>query len=610
MCGIVGLLAEHIDTLGREAVVGGVLDAMRHRGPDNAGLWSDNNFPLTFGHRRLSIIDLASASHQPMSYLHERYFITYNGECYNYLDLRSELVSKGYSFRTNSDTEVIIAAFHEWGPSFVSKLDGMFAFAIYDRETKTLFLARDRAGEKPLYYAHVGSDFAFCSELKPLLKISWIDKTVDRSAVAEYLRYQYVPSPKTIVQGVKKLPPGCTLTLTNGVAREDKYWNPLDIAISNSSARENSTREEIESVIDQSVQSQMVADVNLGAFLSGGIDSTLVVSSMTKFIESSKIKTFTIGFKEDAFDESKFANQVAQVLKTDHQCQILSGTEAANSLPHILSFFSEPFADSSAIPTYFVSRLAREQVTVSLSGDGGDEVFGGYQRYSRLEKFNQLQSFPGTKLAAGLAPMVRNTKLKKILSSFNLPQELVYENMVSISSREIVSRLTGKSEWERFFGSVWDSSELSVRRKAMLGDYLTYLNGDILTKVDSASMAVSLESRAPLLSAQVYEAASRLSAPLIQDKKVLKDIVYSRVPREIMDRPKMGFGIPLGSWLRNELKELTSDSLLGQSVKISQFCDSQVMKTLVDEHNSGRSNHQSTLYSLISLSLWLDRNLA
>ncbi|MEY4880943.1 MAG: hypothetical protein RLZ87_372, partial [Armatimonadota bacterium] len=297
-------------------------------------------------------------------------------------------------------------------------------------------------------------------------------------------------------------------------------------------------------------------------------------------------------------------------LKTDHQCQILSGTEAANSLPHILSFFSEPFADSSAIPTYFVSRLAREQVTVSLSGDGGDEVFGGYQRYSRLERFNQLQSFPGTKLAAGLAPMVRNTKLKKILSSFNLPQELVYENMVSISSREIVSRLTGKSEWERFFGSVWDSSELTVRRKAMLGDYLTYLNGDILTKVDSASMAVSLESRAPLLSAQVYEAASRLSAPLIQDKKVLKDIVYSRVPREIMDRPKMGFGIPLGSWLRNELKELTSDSLLGQSVKISQFCDSQVMKTLVDEHNSGRANHQSTLYSLISLSLWLDRNLA
>ena len=572
-------------------------DQLIHRGPDDSGVWVDAEAGIALGFRRLAIVDLSPTGHQPMTSANGRYVMVFNGEVYNFGELRNDLESRGHSFRGHSDTEVMLEAVSEWGlEAAVKKFVGMFAFALWDRRERLLHLVRDRLGIKPLYWGWQGKTFLFGSELKALRVHPGFDPEINRSALALYLRYGYIPQPYSIYQGIGKLPPGHILSLRAGAPTSLElsgtalYWSAKEVyengAANPFRGSEGEAVEELDRLLRESVRLRMIADVPLGAFLSGGIDSSTVVALM-QAQSNRPVKTFTIGFHEQEFNEAAHAKTVAAHLGTEHTELYVTPKEAMDVIPKLPTLYDEPFADSSQIPTYLVSALTRRHVTVSLSGDGGDELFGGYTRYGHARKFwGIVRWFPYTsrnafarlirvckpatydRLMGGFGPLLprlarpstvgeRMYRLAEIMAVRN-PEEL-YRNLVSywrhpaevvLEAKESPTILTQSSDWARL---------ADISQRMMFLDLATYLPDDILAKVDRASMGVSLEARVPILDHRVVEFAARIPISMKirsgQAKWLLRKVLYRYVPRELVERPKMGFGVPIEDWLRGPLRD-------------------------------------------------------
>jgi len=581
MCGITGLLVPPQAQPFRP-LLRAMTDTLHHRGPDDSDLWLDEAAGVGLGHRRLSILDLSPLGRQPMHSASGRYVICFNGEVFNFARLRAELEPLGHAFRGGSDTEVLLAAIEEWGlASAVKRFVGMFAFALWDRELRTLSLVRDRLGIKPLYYGFAGRDFVFGSELKALRAHPAFDTEIDRAALTLYFRHNYIPAPFSIHQGAKKLPAGHILTLAPDCEPAlSAYWSAEEVYIQGATTPFNGDEAEaldrLEALLKDAVGLRMLADVPLGAFLSGGIDSSLVVALMQAQSER-PVKTFSIGFAEAAFNEAPHARAVAAHLGTEHTQLMLSQQDLLDIVPQVPHFWDEPFADSSQIPTYAVCRLARQHVTVALSGDGGDELFFGYDRYFHARRWWQRLCrvpLPARRLAAGLSNL-RPERLARHFGTFG--QRVLWRlDALGITDfpafyKRLVSHHPRPWDMVRGAGPEADTAIDLVSpgadpyRAMSLWDILTYLPDDILTKVDRASMAVSLEARVPLLDHRVVEFAASLPTSLKVrgdgGKHLLKQLLYRHVPRDIVDRPKMGFGIPLHRWLPNELKPWAEDVL-------------------------------------------------
>ena len=654
MCGLVGFLGGDFSNsqLNKD-----ILEKMSHqiinRGPDSAGIWIDAPSKVGLAHRRLSIIDLSPAGHQPMTSGSNRYVMTYNGEIYNSKEVKDELIrlKAEPNWRGHSDTEILLAGFDAWGiKDTISRMTGMFAIAIWDKDLEQLTLVRDRIGEKPLYYGWQGSGaskvFLFGSELKSLKKHPQCTSEIDRGSLALYMRYSYVPAPHSIYKGIKKLEPGTILTvsLKNNHHTQEKYWDALDVARRGFESPFEGTEAEVtnnlEAALKKTISQQMMADVPLGAFLSGGIDSSAVVALM-QTQSSRPIKTFTIGFKEAGYNEAEFAKLVAGHLGTEHTELYVSSQDALDVIPKLPNLYCEPFADSSQIPTFLVSALARQHVTVSLSGDGGDELFCGYNRYLFADKLwkglrltpaafrglvgNGIKSIPAAgwnktfKLLNGITPAKFNgiswgDKLQKgagVIDSKNLTD--LYQRLVS-NWQDPSSVVIGEHEHREMFSTnIQMLSDVGDIQKMMAIDTISYLPDDILVKVDRAAMGVSLETRVPFLDHHIVEFASQVPLSMKLNngvgKAVLRDVLYRYVPKELIDRPKMGFGIPVGDWLKGPLKEW-AEELLGESRLASQgYFYPGIVRKMWSEHLSGTRNWQSQLWVVLMFQAWLEDNV-
>ena len=642
MCGIAGWWdprqCQHVDELRHTGQR--MANALHHRGPDDAGTFEDPTAGLVLAFRRLAIIDLSPAGHQPMKSVCDRYMIVFNGEIYNHKTLRVEL-QQHLTFRGHSDTEVILGGFTRWGVrATVEKLNGMFGLAVWDRATQTLTIARDRFGEKPIYYGRVNGQFLFGSELKALRAVDGFHAPVDRGALSLFMRHGYIPAPHTIYGGLHKLPPGCLLEVRAGVPGEPlPYWSAIDLAekgVRNPlMGTERELEEELHSLLYEAVGMRTDSDVPLGAFLSGGVDSSLVVSLM-QAQSARPVKTFTIGFTEADYNEATFAKQVATHLGTEHTELYVTPADALAVVPQLPTMYDEPFADSSQIPTHLVSSLAKGSVTVCLTGDGGDELFGGYTRYSLLaDTWNRFQKIPlparraGGKALAAVpshrwdtmfrvaGPMLpRGARVSRpgeklhILASalqFNAPED-VYLQLISQWSDPSRVVLDG-NEPQTALTNGAKSSITDPALRAMQLDSITYLPDDILVKVDRAAMAVSLETRVPLLDHRIYEFAWRLPNDLRnrpgEGKYLLRKVLDRYVPRPMFDRPKMGFGVPVGSWMRGPLREWCED-LLSPSVLHSQgLLDVDVVRSAWADHVEGRTDRAYQLWCILMLQAWL-----
>ncbi len=622
-------------------------DRLSHRGPDDSGAWVDSDAGVALGFRRLAILDLSHEGHQPMSSTSGRYVMVFNGEVYNFCQLRPELEAKGHRFRGHSDTEVMLAAISEWGiEEAVKKFVGMFAIALWDRSERTLFLIRDRLGIKPLYYGLAGENFLFGSELKALRAHPNLVPEIDPGAVALFLRHNYIPQPYSIYKGIHKLTPGSILRVQaddlaiKGVPTPEVYWSARKVYEEGASSLFQGTQEEalgqLHSLLSQVVGIRMVADVPLGAFLSGGVDSSTVVALM-QAQSNRAIKTFTIGFFEDTYNEARQAKKVAQHLGTDHTELYLTSGESMAVIPKLPTLYDEPFSDSSQIPTYLVSTLARQKVTVSLSGDGGDEVFGGYNRYflgqsawSMIEwiapplrkllahGLTRLSSAWGEALIRGFhllginnwpvsQPLDKIAKLAEVLPAQS-PEEF-YRFLVSHWKRpsEVIPDV---EEHPTIFSDPTQWSKLlTLSEKMMFLDLVTYLPDDILTKVDRASMGVSLEARVPLLDHRLVEFCARLPLKMKiqanEGKRILRRILYRYVPKELIERPKMGFGIPLGSWLRGPLRDWAEDLLSEGRLKREGHFNPLPIRKMWGEHVTGGRNWQYLLWDVLMFQAWL-----
>lgn len=614
MCGIAGWLEDGIDIHRAEEM----LKRLRHRGPDGVGQWSGEQ--AWFGHRRLAVLDLTQEGRQPMLSASGRCVITYNGEVYNYLELRRELELNGVDFRGHSDTEVVLAACERWGiESAVTRLEGMFAFAFYDIPARVLWLVRDPLGIKPLYYAAREGGFAFASELQALAPLPWLDDAIDTSALYSYLRYLCVPAPATILRGARKLPPGGMLRLDADGIHLTRYWHAAERA---RTARGNllemnfsAAADELETRLRRSIRLHMQSDVPYGAFLSGGVDSSTVVALMQT--ESSRpVSTFSIGFKEASHDESRHARRVAAHLGTEHHELMLSVEDVPGLIPEVASCYDEPFADGSSVPTLLVSRFAREHVTVCLSGDGGDELFGGYPRYfwaGRIEKLRRRLTRPGTAWYAALLrslpalvwdglidPLFGHRyggsaglsgRVRRFAAYLECPREQAYAlTMSAWPQPEILTSGIADAA----LGPDADTyPDLSWAEEMMLIDQHNFLPDDILTKLDRASMAVSLEARVPLLTHSLLEWSWRvpmnykLAEKGDEGKLLLKEVLYRHVPRSIMERPKQGFGMPMGAWLRGPLREW-AESLLAKTGLETAGLNYEPIAQAWREHLSGK----------------------
>jgi asparagine synthase (glutamine-hydrolysing) len=608
MCGIAGLWYSG-GAAGDSAswTLAAMIERLVHRGPDDHGVWSDPDAGVFLGHRRLSIIDLSPLGHQPMVTDDGQLVVVFNGEIYNFQELRRDLEARGASFVSKSDTEVLLLGYREWGAKVVDRLVGMFAFAIWDVRKNELFLARDRAGEKPLYYAMAPWGFAFASELSALADVPGLVTELDPDAIALYLHYQYVPAPHSIYRGIRKLSPGHAMRVSGGQAVSWRYWDPVAIAQQpRLDISESDAVAELTTLLTTAVRGQMIADVPLGAFLSGGIDSTAIVSLMVEVAPSS-VRTFTIGFDVPQWDESSHASAVARHLGTEHVVEYLTERDALELIPRLPSMYGEPFADSSALPTHLLSVTARKHVTVSLSGDGGDEAFGGYRQYDYIDRI-----LSASRAAGPFAPLAgrilsrapgRIGRGGRLLA---LPAEEVHRQLIRVFLRaDDAPSLAGPIPPLPEFKRAWESLEkLSPRRRAMVADLLTYMPEAILVKVDRAAMATSLETRAPILDHRVLEFSLRLPARLLHHKHVLRQLVYQRVPRAIVDRPKQGFGVPLSRWFRGELREPLLDILTPEQLDAVGLRDYGVVKRLLDEHMAGTADNSSGLWALLVLALW------
>ncbi len=665
MCGFTGFLDRKHTFTNEEAHP--ILETMNrkilNRGPDDDGVWIDPNQGIALAHRRLSILDLSAAGHQPMTSQSQRYVLVFNGEIYNHLEIRRDIEQFGAApvhpladqggmrdpqadsrWRGHSDTETLLAAIEIFGVGeALSRSRGMFAFALWDRHDRLLYLARDRMGEKPLYYGWQGDTFLFGSELKALEAHPDFRADIDRSAVSELLRLGYIPGPGSIYSGIHKLPPGTYLA--TGIHRPDarpvSYWSPADAALRGQMSPFTGDESEAVTTLDRllrdAVASQMVADVPLGAFLSGGIDSSLVTALM-QAQSGTPIQTFSIGFNEQEYNEAPFAKAVAQHLGTNHT-ELVVGPEAALSvIPELPTLYDEPFADASQIPTYLVSRLARQNVKVALTGDGGDELFGGYNRHFwTMRLWNRMRYFPkgirrqlanvltilpphlwdstfrtlGFILPDGLRYQSPGDKLHKIsrILGASRPEDIYFDLIAQtkdsgrlvVASHPAVNPLTDPSHWPAL---------REIEHRIMYLDSITYLPDDILTKLDRAAMGVSLEGRVPLLDHRVVEFAWQLPLAMKirdgQGKRLLRQLLSRYVPETLTERPKMGFGVPIDRWLRDPLKDWSESLLQPERLKSEGYFHPKRVQHLWKQHLSGRRNNATVLWSILMFQSWFE----
>ena len=617
MCGIAGFADLNPASSTSPADRGRVqamCDVMRHRGPDDDGIYTAPGVGL--GMRRLSIIDL-STGHQPIHNEDQTVWVVFNGEIYNYAELRRSLEAAGHRFYTSSDTETIVHGYEEWGDQVFSRLRGMFGIALWDTRRRTLLVARDRAGIKPLYYAEAGGRLFFGSEAKCVLANPEVDRDLDPMALDHFLAYLYTPRDRAIFRGMRKLRPGHYLEVQDGRVSVRQYWQlPVTQSFHGSEA---DALDALERTLGEAVRSHMVSDVPLGAFLSGGIDSSVVVALMAQ-ASSRPVQTFSIGFDESTHNELPHARRVAEHLGTEHH-EFVVRPDALDILDRVIWHFDEPFADSSAIPTWYVSEIARRHVTVVLSGDGGDELFGGYDRYlphPRVSSFDRLAPGVGRAIAAATwRALPHGTRGKNFLRHVARDAQGRYLDSITFYHRDereaLVSpdlqRQLGGWNAESSFGEPFARlSNLPFAAQMMAFDFETYLPEDCLTKVDRMSMAHSIESRVPLLDHLVIEFAASLPVAMkIQGdrrKHLLKQLAYRLVPRQLLDRPKQGFGVPIGHWFRGSLREVFGDVLGSPLARQRGYFDGPFIDRVLEEHLAGRRDHSLRLWQLLVFELW------
>jgi asparagine synthase (glutamine-hydrolysing) len=640
MCGIVGCLsalAARHDALA--ASVGAMNAALAHRGPDDDGLWVDAEAGIALGHRRLSIVDLSRTGHQPMLSADGRFVITYNGEAYNFQELRAELESREVKFRGHSDTEVMLETFSAYGVAAAIKcLIGMFAIGVWDRRERTLTLIRDRLGIKPLYWAKFDNLFLFGSELKALRAHPGWTARIDPSAVAAFMRHSCIPAPHTIYKGVHKLEPGCILTLPwGGEPQIERFWDARAVAregLANPlGADDHELTGQLETLLKDAVRRRMVADVPVGAFLSGGIDSSTVVALM-QAANAGPVRTYSIGFELAAYDEARQAAAVARHLRTEHTELMVTAKDALDVIPRLPDYYDEPFADSSQIPTYLVSAMTRRHVTVALSGDGGDELFAGYNRYKLTRGFWRALTLLPRPIRQGIARGINALSADCWSSAFGLlPEHLrpsqpgdKLEKLASVLALDDADALYRQlvTHWEPATIVPGIEEPTSILRDATIArdfpgqlermqflDLVSYLPDDILTKVDRASMAVALEVRVPLIDHRVVEFAWRIPRQTMfrngVNKWPLRQVLYRHVPPELVERPKMGFGIPLGEWLRGPLRDWAEALLSEKQLREGGLIDVSQMRRVWAEHLSGARNWQYPLWDVLMFEAWRER---
>jgi asparagine synthase (glutamine-hydrolysing) len=620
MCGICGIFSFEKGASIQPGVIRQMTQVLTHRGPDDEGIYINKNIGL--GHRRLSIIDLTTG-HQPISNQDGTLWIVYNGEVYNYLELMDKLKSLGHIFKTRSDTETIIHAYEEWGDDFVNRLRGMFAFAIWDEKNNKLLLARDRLGIKPLHYMIDRNRIVFGSEIKSILQDPMVKKEVDFEALEDYFTYLYVRAPRTMFKGIKKLLPGHVLICTPEAIRLKEYW---DLNFSNvTDASEGYYTDKLIALLEESVRIRLMSEVPLGAFLSGGIDSSSVVAIMSGLLDSPVI-TSSIGFEDEKFNEIHYAKKVADRFNTDHH-EFIVKPDALKLLPKLVWHFDEPFADSSAIPTYYVSETARRHVTVALSGDGGDENFAGYRNYfiDRLENYFRIMPDWFRKALFGNMAKIypkadylpQFLRGKTFLQNVSVPPARAYHNTKSTFKSEIKNRLYSKelkneinkydpfTVFEDYYNKANTDDHLS---RILYVDMKTYLVDDILTKVDRMSMANSLEVRVPILDHIFMEFVATIPSDLKlkgkTGKYIFKKALRDLVPEEILERKKWGFGVPIGSWFRNEIKEFTEEILFSSKSRQRGYFDVDYIQKMWKEHQRGIKNYTHHLWILLMFEMW------